>query len=162
MKWHWSINCLDMNLNLFTLYKPLVWLLLLLFVIFYPMLISIYVFLPLFIGVISYVLIRGLERGNFAAVLIAIIYTINLEVNLSLPLFFILIVTLLFYVVIYPSLTYFHKCKVCTPLLSVLFVDLLYLASLFAYDFVFQTQSIFLDTILLYSLIVDMLIVVIL
>ena len=126
------------------------------------MLISIYVFLPLLIGAMSYVLIQGIEKGNLAAVLIAIIYMINLEVNLSLPLFFTLIVTLLFYVIIYPYLTHFRKCRVCKPLLSVILFDLCYLGSLFAFDFIFQTQSIFLDTILLYSLIVDMLIVVIL
>lgn len=151
-----------MNLNIFSLSKPIVWIFILLFVIFYPMLISIYVFLPLFIGTISYVLIRGLENGSFTAVLITIIYMVNLEVNLSLPLFFILIITLLFYVIVYPSLTHFHKCKVCTPLLTVILVDLLYLGSLFAFDFLFETQSVFLDNILLYSLIVDMLIVMIL
>jgi len=151
-----------MNFNLSTISKPLLWLSILLFVAFYPMLISIYVFLPLLIGAISYILIQGIERGNLAVVLIAIVYMINLEVNLSLPLFFILIITLLFYVVIYPSFTHFRKCRICKPLLSVIFLDLLYLGSLFAFDFIFQTKSIFLDTILLYSLIVDMLIVMIL
>lgn len=151
-----------MNFNLFSLSKPFLLLFILLFVIFYPMLISIYVFLPLFIGAMSYVLIQGIEKGSLGAILIAMMYMINLEVNLSLPLFFILIVTLLFYVGIYPFLTHFRKCRICTPLLSVILLDLLYLGSLFAFDFIFQTQSIVLDTILLYSLIVDMLIVVIL
>ena len=151
-----------MNLHLFSISKPFVWLFILLFVVFYPMLISIYVFLPLLIGAMSYILIQGLERGSLAAVLIAIVYLVNLEVNLSLPLFFSLIVTLLFYVGVYPSLTHFRKCRVCKPLLSVILLDVFYLGSLFAFDFIFQTQSIFLDSILLYSLIVDMLIVVIL
>lgn len=151
-----------MNLHLFSISKPFFWLFILLFVVFYPMLISIYVFLPLLIGAMSYILIQGLERGSLAAVLIAIVYLVNLEVNLSLPLFFSLIVTLLFYVGIYPSLTHFRKCRVCKPLLSVILLDVFYLGSLFAFDFIFQTQSIFLDSILLYSLIVDMLIVVIL
>ncbi|MEA2049013.1 MAG: hypothetical protein U9O64_11290 [Campylobacterota bacterium] len=110
----------------------------------------------------AYVLIQGIEKGNIAAVLIAIVYMINLEVNLSLPIFFILIVTLLFYVLIYPSFMHFRRCRVCKPLLSVVFLDFCYLGSIFAYDFIFQTQSIFLDTILLYSLIVDMLVAVIL
>ena len=151
-----------MNFNLFSLSRPFVFLFILLFVIFYPMLISIYVFLPLLIGAMSYILIQGIEKGNLGAILIAIMYMINLEVNLSLPLFFILIVTLLFYVGIYPFLTHFRKCRVCTPLLSVILLDICYLGSLFAFDFIFQTQSIFLDSILLYSLIVDILIVVIL
>lgn len=151
-----------MNFNPSTISKPFFWLFIFLFVAFYPIFISIYVFLPLLIGAMSYVLIQGIEKSNLSAILIVIIYMINLEVNLSLPIFFILIVTLLFYVMIYPSLTHFRKCSVCKPLLSVIFLDLCYLGSLFTFDFIFQTQSIFLDTILLYSLIVDMLIVVIL
>ena len=94
--------------------------------------------------------------------IIAIIYIINLEVNLSLPLFLIIIATLIFYVTIYPYFIHFKKCTVCKALLSVFFIDLIYLGCIFSYDFIFQTQSIVLDKILLYSLIVDMLVVVIL
>ena len=94
--------------------------------------------------------------------MLAGIYMINLEVNLTLPLFLIVISTLLFYVIIYPYLTHFRKCQLCRPLLSIVILDLMYLGCLFFYDFVFQTQSIVLDEILLYTLIVDMLVVVIL
>jgi len=142
--------------------KSLIWIAIGLFVFFYPMLISIYVFLPLFIGAMSYMFVLGLEREKTAYILISIFFMMNIEVNLSLPTFLIIISALLFYVLIYPSLTYFRKCKVCRPILSVLLLDLIYLACLFSYDFVFQTQSIVLDKILLYSLVVDMLIVVIL
>lgn len=134
----------------------------LIFVSVYPMLISIYVFLPLFIGAMSFLLIEGLDRPKPLYTLLAVLYMINLEVNLSLPLFLIVITTLLFYVIIYPYLKHFRKCKVCRPLLSVILMDLIYLGTLIAYDFIFQTQTIMLDIILLYSLIVDMLIVVIL
>jgi len=143
-------------------HKPLIWVSIGLFVFFYPMLISIYVFLPLFIGAMSYMFILGLEKGKIAYILISIFFMMNIEVNLSLPTFLIIISALLFYVLIYHSLIHFRKCKVCRPILSVLLLDLMYLACLFSYDFVFQTQSIVLDKILLYSLVVDMLIVVIL
>lgn len=143
-------------------HKPLIWVSIGLFVFFYPMLISIYVFLPLFIGAISYMFVLGLEKEKTAYILISIFFMMNIEVNLSLPTFLIIISALLFYVLIYPSLRHFRKCKVCRPILSVLLLDLLYLVCLFSYDFVFQTQSIVLDKILLYSLVVDMLIVVIL
>ena len=133
-----------------------------LFIVFYPMLISIYVFLPLFIGSMSYTLLRGLEKGKSSSLLIAIVYLINLEVNLSLPLFLTIISSFVFYVTLYPSLKHFRHCKVCRPLLSVFLLDIFYLGALFFFDFIFQTQSIFLDTILLYSLVVDMLIVVLL
>ena len=142
--------------------KSLIWIGIGLFVFFYPMLISIYVFLPLFIGAMSYMFVLGLEKEKTAYVLISIFFMMNIEVNLSLPTFLIIISALLFFVLVYPSLKHFRKCKVCRPILSVLLLDLMYLASLFAYDFVFQTQSIVLDKILLYSLVVDMLILVIL
>ena len=132
------------------------------FIFFYPMLISIYVFLPLLIGAMGYMLVQGLEREKSSFILLAIAYMVNIEVNLSLPIFLTLISSLLFYVLIYPYFIYFRKCKICKPLLSVLFLDLMYLGCLFFYDFIFQTQSIVLDEILLYTLIVDMLVVVIL
>ena len=132
------------------------------FVLFYPMLISIYVFLPLFIGAMSYVLILGLDKEKSFSLPLAILYLINLEVNLSLPLFLTIISSFIFYVTLYPSLKHFRRCKICKPLLSVIILDLFYLGALFAFDFIFQTQSIVLDNILLYSLVVDMLIVVLL
>ena len=132
------------------------------FIFFYPMLISIYVFLPLLIGAMGYMLVQGLEREKSSFILLAVVYMINLEVNLSLPLFLIIISTLLYYVIIYPYFKHFRKCRICRPLLSVVVLDIIYLGCLFSYDFIFQTQSIVLDEILLYSLIVDMLVVVIL
>ena len=143
-----------------TKYSVLIWTGVLLFISFYPMLVSIYVFLPLFIGSMAYFLVVGIDKNKSSFILIATIFMLNLEVNLSLPIFLIVISTLLFYVFISPYLKYFRNCRICRPLLSVLLLDLMYLGCLFAFDFVFQTQSIVLDTILLYSLIVDMLIVV--
>ncbi len=140
---------------------PFIWFFVLLFIVFYPMLISIYVFLPLLIGIMGYILIRGIEKGKTHYIFIAIIYFINLEVNLSLPFFLIFISTLLVYVLFYHSLIHFNKCKICRPLLSVLLIDAVYLGLLLSYDFIFQSNSIVLDTILLYSLIVDLLVVVI-
>ena len=138
------------------------WLFSLSFVFFYPMLISIYVFLPLLVGAMGYILVQGLERGKSSFIFLSIVYMINLEVNLSLPLFLIIISALFFYVTVYPYFRHFRKCQICRPLLSVLVLDMIYLGALFSYDFIFQTQSIVLDEILLYTLIVDMLVVVIL
>ncbi len=145
-----------------SLYRPFIWLSVLLFIVFYPMLISIYVFLPLLIGVMGYVLIQGIEKGKTRYIFVAVIYFINLEVNLSLPFFLIFISSLLVYVLFYHSLLYFRKCRICRPILSVILINAVYLGSLLSYDFIFQTNSIVLDNILLYSLIVDLLVVVIL
>ena len=141
---------------------PFIWLAVLLFIIFYPMLISIYVFLPLLIGVMGYILMQGIEKGKIHYIFISLVYFINLEVNLSLPFFLIVISSLLVYVLFYHSLIHFRDCMICRPVLSVLLIDGVYLGSLLAYDFIFQTNSIVLDNILLYSLIIDLLLVVIL
>jgi len=141
---------------------PLLWITAILFIIFYPMLISIYVFLPLFIGAMGYLLMKGIEENRMFYVLLPLLYFINLEVNLSLPFFLTTITSLIIYVFFYHHLNYFRKCVICRPILSVLLVDGLYLISLLAYDFIFQTQTIVLDNILLYSLIVDLLMVVVL
>ncbi len=141
---------------------PIVWLTAMLFIIFYPMLISIYVFLPLFVGVMGYLLMKGIDENRIFYILLALLYFINLEVNLSLPFFLTTLTSLLVYVFFYHHLNYFRKCVICRPILSVILIDGFYLLSLLAYDFVFQTHTIVLDNILLYSLIVDLLVVVVL
>lgn len=143
-------------------YKTLILFFMLFFILFYPMFISIYVFLPLFVGAMSYILIQGLEKKKALYVFMSIIFLINVEVNLSLPLFLSIISTFIFYVTLYPSLSHFRRCKVCKPLISVLILDFFYLAALFAFDFIFQLDSVSLDVILLYSLVVDLLVVVLL
>ena len=139
----------------------LLWILVLFFVLFYPMLISIYVFLPLFIGIMGYILILGIERGKLSYMVISLLYLINLDINLSLPFFLVSIAILSVYIFLYPHFIHFRTCKVCTPFLTVLMIDLVYLGFILAYDFVFQTENIVLDDILLYPLIVDLLMAVI-
>ena len=146
------------------LYKSIqltmLWAILIAFIIFYPMLISIYVFLPLLIGIMGYILIRGIELNKISYILFPIIYFMNLESNLTLPFFITIIATFLVYVLFYKHLSYFRKCKLCRPVLSVLLIDFVYLAVLLTYDFVFETSSVVLDNILMYSLIIDLLVVV--
>jgi|LGVC01.1.fsa_nt_gb hypothetical protein len=135
------------------------WSIVIAFIIFYPMLISIYVFLPILIGFMGYVLILGIDRSRISYVLISLVYLVNIEVNLSLPLFLSVLTIMLFYVTIYPHLYVLKKCKVCIPLLSVIFIDLLYFIMLLGYDFIFGESSIVIDQLLLYSLVVDILMV---
>ena len=138
------------------------WIFIFAFVLFYPMLISIYVFLPLLVGVMGYIFIKGLAKGRLSYVFIGVIYFINLEVNLALPLFLTIITSLLVYVTVYFKVTFLRRCKVCRPLVTVVAMDLIYLALLLSYDFIFQANSIVLNDILQYSLVVDMLLVIIL
>jgi len=144
------------------LHRPFIWIIVLLFILFYPMLISIYVFLPLLIGIMGYIMILGIEQGKLHYILISTIYFINLEVNLSLPFFLTIIMVLLVYVLFYHHMKHFRNCYVCRPILLVILIDIFYLGALLVYDFIFQGTSIVLDNILLYSLIVDILVVVIL
>ena len=139
--------------------KILPWIFVVLFIIFYPMLISIYVFIPLMIGFMSYILLLGIEQMRIPYIVISLVYLINLEVNLSLPLFLTTAVTILFYLTLYPKLDLLKKCKVCVPLLSVIFIDLLYVIFLLGYDFIFGEISVVLDKLLIYSLVADILMV---
>ncbi len=138
------------------------WSMIISFILFYPMLISIYVFFPLLIGIMGYLLIEGIEKGKVHYIALAVIYFINLEVNLSLPFFLIFIVVLMIYLFIYPSLGYFNECKICKPILTVMFIDIVYLLFILSYDFLFQTTTVILDSILIYSIIVDFLVVIVL
>jgi hypothetical protein len=136
------------------------WVLSILFVIFYPMLISIYVFLPLSIGFTGYLLIIGIEDNSKRKyVIFSLIYMLNLEINLSLPLFLMTANVLFFYITIYPTLDILKQCKICVALLSVIFIDLLYFIMIVGYDFIFDEVSIVVDQLLLDTLIVDMVMV---
>jgi len=126
------------------------------------MLISIYVFLPLMIGVIGYILTQGIERNKLDYIIVASIYLINLDLNLSLPIFLSIVASMIVYVVIDKSFLAKTKCKLCKTLISVVLIDFVYLGVLFWYDFVFQTQSVVFDELLVYSLIIDMIVAVIL
>ena len=149
--------------KLYKIFKRLLmWTLVFSFVIFYPMLISIYVFLPLLVGVMGYMLIKGFEKGKISYIFIGVIYFINLEVNLDLPLFLTIIAALLVYIFVYFKVAFLKRCKVCRPLVTVVAMDFIYLGLLLSYDFMFQTSSIVLNDILQYSLIVDMLMVILL
>jgi hypothetical protein len=126
------------------------------------MFLSIYVFLPLFIGVNGYALIVGLDRGRVSYVLASMIYLINLDLNLFLPFWLVLLALLPVYWFIYPWLKSLWRCTHCTAFFSVLAIDLLFLGVVESYDFILQVDTIALDSILLYTLLVDLIVAVVL
>jgi len=132
------------------------------FILFYPMFISIYVFLPLMIGIMGFLMIKGIEKHKISYILIPFLYLINLEINLSLPIFLTLVSILTVYVIYINSFIYKIKCNICKAIFITSYIDILYLGLLLGYDFIFQTKSIVIDEILLYSLIIDLIISVIL
>ena len=132
------------------------------FVIFYPIMVSIYVYLPLFIGFAGYMIIWGIDGHGVRYVWFPLLYLLNLEANLSLPMFLSLLAILFFYLTLYEKIRYFKRCSVCVGILSVIAINSYYFVLLLGYDFMFDTTSIHVNTLLLYSLIFDLIFVVLL
>ena len=122
----------------------------------YPMLISIYVFLPLFIGFAGWSLLRGIDGEGIGYLFFPLLYLINLEINLSLPLLMVVFATLLYYLTLYDYILVLKKCRICVAVLSVTLIDLYYLGSLIMYDLLMDTGSIVINKLLWYSLLADM------
>jgi len=133
---------------------------LLIFVILYPMLISIYVFLPLFIGFSGWMILQGIEGKGALYIIMPLLYLINLEINLSLPLMMTAFAALLYYLTLYERVMVLKRCRVCVAVLSVFLIDLYYIGSLMTYDLLMDTSSIIVDKLLWYSLIADIVLAV--
>ncbi len=132
---------------------------LLAFAVIYPMFISIYVYLPLLIGFAGFMIVLGLQGRGFWYIFIPIVYYINLEVNLSLPMMLLVFSVLLFYLTMYERIRYFKRCPICVRILSIITINLYYLAILLGYDFLFDVTSLQIDHSLLYSIAVDIILV---
>ncbi|WP_456432767.1 hypothetical protein [Nitratifractor sp.] len=132
------------------------------FVIFYPMLVSIYVTLPLFIGYAGYQLSRGLDGAGWRYLVVPLVYLVNLEINLSLPLLLSFLAVLIFYLLFYERLAFWKRCPVCVSVLAVSLIDLIYLGLITGYDFIFGTFNITINAILFYSLVMDIVVAVLL
>jgi len=132
------------------------------FVLFYPMLVSIYVTLPLFIGFAGYLVLRGLEGEGGRYLILPLLYLLNLEINLSLPLLLSLAAVLIYDLTLYSSVLFLKRCRICVAFLSVLFIDLIYLGLIEIYDFIFSTSSITINMQLIYSLLMDLIAAVLL
>ena len=144
------------------MFAKLVWMVFALLVaFFYPIVISIYLFLPLFTGVAGYAIIRGAEKGEWFGIVLGLLYFVNLDLNLSLPFFAIALTIFTVYFVLYPIWRHF-RCHICAVLLSVLSIDGVYFGMLKLYDFVFATTTVKTDTILLYHLVTDLLVAAVL
>ncbi len=130
------------------------------FIIIYPVLISIYVFLPLFIGLFGWTLLQGIVNNKPLKIGAALIYFLNLEVNLSLPLTMTIFAALLYYLTLYDFVMILKKCRVCVAILSVVLIDLYYLGILMLYDALMDTGSIVINKLLWYSLLSDIVLAV--
>jgi len=131
--------------------------LLLVFAIFYPMLTSIYIFLPPLIGVVGLFIIYNMERNKTYA-FIGILYLLNLDFNATLPILLSLVIVILVYILIYPSAKLIINCKKCLAIFLIMFINLLYYASLFLYDFIFSLNILVANSTLIFYIIIDLMI----
>ncbi|CAA6811850.1 MAG: Unknown protein [uncultured Sulfurovum sp.] len=134
---------------------------LILFVIVYPLFVSMYTMFPPLIGLVGYVLIINLEKEK-AYAFAPLFYLLNLDLNLSLPLLLSTFVIMLIYFFIYIPLKRLVRCKVCLLFAIIVIIDFLYYISLFMYDFMFNTTTVLADMLLVYYIVIDILIGVLL
>jgi hypothetical protein len=130
---------------------------LLLFVFVYPMLVSMYTMLPPLIGLAGYIFITNFNKNRLFT-LIAFFYLINLDLNLTLPLFLSLAIIVLISLFVYQPLKRLIRCKVCLLFALIVIVDFSYYISLFVYDFIFNTSTVIGDMWLVYYIVIDILI----
>jgi hypothetical protein len=136
-----------------------VWLIIWGFIIFYPIIASIYGFSPPLLGAMSYFMIQGFERKKIIVIFSVAIYMINIDINLSLPLFLSIFTTLFIYLVLYPKIKILNNCKVCIAVIVIVLFNLVYIEMLMLYSFVFQSYMLDLDIILIAYLIFDLILV---
>jgi len=124
-------------------------------VIVYPMLVSIYVTMPLFIGFAGLMLILGIDEGRIWQIILSILYMINLEINLSLPLFLIPTSVAIYMLFFKNKLSLLKLCPICIRIATVIFINIIYFFLLYSYDFVQSQNSVNYDSFLLFTFIYD-------
>jgi len=128
--------------------------LLVLIVVAYPILVSIYTMLPPLIGLVGYVIMTNIDKNRVYA-LSGMLYLVNLDLNLTLPILLSVFIIVLIYLLLYFNLKLLIRCQVCLIFVLIVMVDLCYYLSLFLYDFMFNTSTISGDMLLVYYFVVD-------
>ncbi len=128
---------------------------------FYPILVSIYTMLPPLIGLVGYIVVTNMDKNRIYA-LAGMLYLVNLDLNLTLPLLLSVFMVVMVQVFIYPRLKRLIYCQVCLFLILIVVIDFLYYFSLFIYDFIFNSSTIIADVMLIFYIVVDVMIGVLL
>lgn len=129
---------------------------LVLFVVLYPLFVSMHTMLPPFIGLAGYFLLLFIEQEKVYS-FAPLFYLLNLDLNLSLPLLLSIFIIMLIYMFVYRPLKRLVRCKVCLLFMLIILIDLAYYMSLFVYDFMFNTSTVLADTMLAYFIVFDIL-----
>jgi len=127
----------------------------------YPVLVSIYSMLPPLIGLAGYIIIANVDKNKLYA-LAGMVYLLNLELNLTLPILLSIFVVVMTYIFLYSTLKLLIRCQVCLLFTMIVIVDTFYYLTLFLYDAMFQTTTVVGDMMLIYYIIVDIFIGVLL
>ena len=130
---------------------------LLLFVLLYPMLVSMYTVLPPLIGLAGYIFIINIESKKIYSVS-AFFYLLNLDLNLTLPLFLSIAVIVLLLMFVYEPLKRLIRCRVCLLFVLIVLIDFIYYVTLFVYDFIFNASTVIGDMLLVYYIVIDILV----
>lgn len=128
--------------------------LLVLMVVAYPILVSIYTMLPPLIGLVGYIIISNVDKNKVYA-LSGMLYLVNLDLNLTLPMLLSIFVIVMIYIFLYENLKLLIRCRVCLLFILIVMVDFFYYMSLFIYDIVFNTSTVIGDILLVYYIVVD-------
>jgi len=127
----------------------------------YPVLVSIYSMLPPLIGLAGYIVISNVDKNKVYA-LAGMVYLLNLELNLTLPMLLSIFVVVMTYMFLYSTLKLLIHCQVCFLFTMVVILDASYYLTLFLYDAMFHTTTVVGDMMLVYYVMVDILIGVLL
>jgi hypothetical protein len=127
----------------------------------YPFLVSIYTMLPPLIGLAGYIIISNVDKNKLYA-LAGMVYLLNLELNLTLPMLLSIFVVVMTYIFLYSPLKLLIRCQVCFLFSMIVIIDTFYYLTLFLYDTMFQTTTVVSNMMLVYYFIVDIFIGVLL
>ncbi len=145
-------------MNIYSLTLLIIWLLV---AIFYPAVISIYGKLPLFIGFAGLVFIKGIQKEKTLYILFSLLYMFSLEINLSLPLFLIVLTSIIYYYFFLDKLRIIYHCDMCINIITVISINIIYLFLLTIYDIITCQSSITYDSFIVSTIIFDILAAVI-
>ena len=123
----------------------------------YPILVSMYTMLPPLIGLAGYIVITNVNKNIFYA-LAGMVYLVNLELNLTLPMLLSIFVVVMIYIFLYSTLKLLIRCRVCLLFVLMVLIDFSYYLVLFLYDLMFGTTTVISDMLLVYYIVVDILI----
>ena len=132
------------------------WIVIIFIVFFYPLLVSIYSVFPPLIGIAGLVIIYYFEK-NWIYAMAGMLYLLNIDLNLGLPLLLSSFSIVLIYYLVYPSVQPMIRCKTCLSLFLIVLIDAFYYMNLFIYDFIFSYSTIEGDLTLIFYIMMDIL-----